>query len=122
MTTPSRFEELKPIFRKLVLAMRKATGIIHQQPDLARKYYYDYYIAHNNNNKSDNADDDDEKIQQAVMDATFTATLPAFPNDNSMSTEYYQNLMSWLIDTNQVDAKNASDVAVSTYWTNEVAM
>jgi putative hydroxymethylpyrimidine transport system substrate-binding protein len=110
MTTPARFEEMKPTFRKLVLAMRKATGIIHQQPDLAREYYYEHV------NKSEA-----EEMQQAIVGATFTATLPAFPNDNNMSKEYYDHLMSWLIDTNQVDAKQASEVPVSAYWTNEVS-
>jgi len=111
MTTPTRFKELQPTFRKLVLAMRRATGIIHQQPDLARQYYYDYV-------NRDSADD----TAQAIMDATFTATLPAFPNDNNMSNEYYVRLMAWLIDTKQVDdAKAASEIPVSTYWTNEIS-
>lgn len=110
MTTPSHFQEMKPLFRKLVLAMRRATGIIHQQPELARKYYYQHV------NK-----DGAEEMQQTVIDATFAATLPAFPNDNNMSNEYYNHLMSWLIDTKQVKEESASKVPVSTYWTNEVA-
>lgn len=110
MTTPVHFEEHKETFRKLVLAMRKATGLIHQQPNLARSYYYEYV-------KKEEA----ETTQQAVIDATFTATLPAFPNDNNMSKEYYDHLMSWLIETRQVDAKKASKVEVSSYWTNEVS-
>ncbi|CAJ1951136.1 unnamed protein product [Cylindrotheca closterium] len=110
MTTPDRFEERKATFRKLVLAMRRATGLIHQQPNLARSYYYDYV-------KKEEA----EETQQDVIDATFTATLPAFPNDNNMAKEYYDHLMSWLIETNQVDAKKASKVEVSSYWTNEVS-
>jgi len=108
MTTPTRFEQLQPVFRQLVLAMRRATGIIHQQPELARQYYYDYVHK-----------DEAEATQQAVMDATFTATLPAFPNDNSMSKEYYERLMAWLIDTKQVDA--STNVDVSSYWTNAVS-
>lgn len=110
MTTPARFEEMKTTFRRLVLAMRRATGIIHQQPDLARKYYYEHV------NKSYA-----EETEQAVIDATFTATLPAFPNDNNMSKEYYDHLMSWLIETSQVNAREAGEVKVATYWTNEVS-
>lgn len=110
MTTPDRFEERKATFRKLVLAMRRATGLIHQQPNLARSYYYDYV-------KREEA----EETERDVIDATFTATLPAFPNDNNMSKEYHDHLMSWLIETNQVDAKKASKVEVSSYWTNEVS-
>ena len=111
MTTPSRFEALKPQLRKLVLAMRKATGIIHQKPGLARSYY-NSYVGY------DTAD----QTQQAIIDATFEATLPAFPNDNNMSTEYYDRLMTWLADTNQVeDAEAATSIPVCKYWTNEVS-
>jgi hypothetical protein len=110
MTTPTRYQELKPTLRKLVLAMRRATGLIHQQPELARQYYYDYV----------NATSADE-TQQAIINATFQATLPAFPNDNNMSQEYYERLMQWLMSTNQVDAEEASQVPVSNYWTNEVS-
>lgn len=109
-TTPQHFEERKDVFRKLILAMRRATGIIHQNPELARQYYYEHV-------KMSEA----EETQQAVIEATFTATLPAFPNDNNMSNEYYEHLMSWLVDTKQVDAEKASNVSVSTYWTNEVS-
>ena len=89
--------------------MRKATGIIHQKPELARKYYYEHA-------KKDEAGE----TMQAVIDATFTATLPAFPNDNGMSKEYYDNLMRWLVETDQVDAKEGA-VSVSTYWTNDIS-
>merc|ERR1719464_732153 len=110
MTTPTRFKEMKPIFRKLVLAMRKATGIIHQKPDLVRNYYYDHV------NKIDA-----EKTLQTVIDSTFTATLPAFPNDNSMSKDYYDHLMRWLVETNQVDVQVSSQIDVSSYWTNKIS-
>lgn len=110
MTTPSHFDKRKDVLRKLVLAMRRATGIVHQQPDLAREYYYQHV------NKEDASE-----TQQAVIDATFTATLPAFPNDNMMSTEYYEHLMGWLVETDQVDGKAGEEVSVSTYWTNEIS-
>jgi len=110
MTTPARFEEMKPTFRKLVLAIRKATGVITQQGELAREYYYQYV---------DKASADE--TSQAIMEATVTATLSAFANDNSMSREYYERLTDWLIETNQVDSDAATKVPVSTYWTNEIA-
>mmetsp|Transcript_23036 Transcript_23036/g.46902 ORF Transcript_23036/g.46902 Transcript_23036/m.46902 type:complete len:347 (-) Transcript_23036:203-1243(-) len=110
MTTPMHFEKMKPILRKLVLSMRRATGIIHQRPDLARDYYYQYV-----NKKSA------EETQQDIIDATFTATIPAFPNDNSMSKEYYDHLMTWLIETEQVDKAAVSKIDVSSYWTNDVS-
>jgi len=108
MTTPQRFDELKVVFRRLVLAMRRATGLIHQQPDLARKYFKEF------------VGDKDEDSQE-VMEATMTATLPAFPNDNSMSSDYYDRLMDWLVDTEQVEKEAASKATVDTYWTNAVA-
>lgn len=110
MTTPDRFQELKPTLRKLVLAMRRATGFIHQYPDLAKQYYYDHV-------KQKEAGD----TQRNIIDATLKATFPAFPNDNSMSSEYYERLMTWLVDTNQVDSEASSQVPVNSYWTNEIS-
>lgn len=110
MTTPTRFEELKPTLRRLVLAMRRATGVVHQRPDLARAYYYEHV------NRAGA-----EETQREVVEATFSATLPAFPNDNSMSKDYYDRLMSWLVETDQVDARAASEVDVASYWTNEIS-
>lgn len=112
MTTPDRFSQHKNDFRKLVLAMRRATGIIHQNPNLARKYYNDHV--------GEQADDVDE-TRKAIREATLTATLPAFPNDNNMSSEYYERLMQWLIETEQVDGEAASAVPIGAYWTNEIA-
>ena len=114
-TTPERFQSLKTSLRKLVLAMRKATGIIHRQPDLARKIFISF------------VGEAEKEAEKAVQDETITATLPAFPNDNSMSADYYYRLMDWLTSTGQVTVLGESDtnehnhVDVSAYWTNEVA-
>jgi putative hydroxymethylpyrimidine transport system substrate-binding protein len=108
-TTPDTFRQKEAVLRKLVLAMRRATGIIHQNPQLARQYYDEYVNA-----------TDEDPTSLAIRHATMTATLPAFPNDNSMSAEYYQNLMDWLVDTNQVDATLAANAPA--YWTNKVAI
>ena len=115
-TTPQRFEQQKDDLRKLVLAMRKATGVIHQQPDVARETYYSYV-----KEKNGGEDAAENETQKAVMDATMTATLPAFPNDNSMANSYYARLMSWLIKTKQVEEDAATKAPVSKYWTNEVS-
>merc|ERR1712238_403570 len=110
-------------------------GIIHQQPDLARHYYTDFMDERNQNKKEDNEsnDIDDVDVVDAIMEATMTATLPAFPNDNTMSSDYYDRLMEWLIHTKQVEQKQKKKdggdddddtkdvVAVNTYWTNEIA-
>ena len=115
-TTPKRYEEQKGALRKLVLAMRKATGIIHQQPDVARETY-NAYVREKNGDEAALADE----TQKAVMDATMTATLPAFPNDNSIASSYYARLMAWLVKTKQVDEDAVSKAPVSKYWTNEIA-
>jgi putative hydroxymethylpyrimidine transport system substrate-binding protein len=107
MSTPERFQVLKGPFRQLILAMRRATGIIHQQPDLARQYYYDHV---------------GETEKSNVTEAILSATLPAFPNDNTMASDYYESLMTWLVDTEQIDAHSSDNVGVSSYWTNEIAL
>mmetsp|Transcript_38316 Transcript_38316/g.44653 ORF Transcript_38316/g.44653 Transcript_38316/m.44653 type:complete len:345 (-) Transcript_38316:422-1456(-) len=107
-TTPDHFGVMKESLRKLVLAMRKATGIIHRNPDLAREHYLSY------------VGEAEDEVGKSIQIATMTATLPAFPNDNSMSRDYYERLMSWLSSTGQVSEEtNSADVAK--YWTNEIA-
>ena len=110
MTTPARYEEMKPVLRNVVLGLRKATGLVHQQPDLAKRYYYEHV-------KKDEQDDE----TRAIIEATFEATLPAFPNDQSLSREYYENLMTWLVETKQVQG-DAIKTDVASYWTNEIAL
>lgn len=107
MTTPERFQALKAPLRQLVLAIRRATGVIHQYPDLARQYYLEYV----------NETTDESNITDAIL----SATLPAFPNDNSMASDYYERLMAWLIQTGQVDGAEASSIPTTQYWTNEIA-
>lgn len=113
MTTPEKFEERKDVLRKLVLAMRRATGLIHQTPDLAKFYYREHVGGAAQQVKTEREVD--------VREATLTATLPAFPNDNMMSAEYYDKLMIWLAETDQVDADGVLGAPVSSYWTNEIA-
>jgi len=113
MTTPQCFGEQKAALRRLVLAMRRATGLIHQQPDLARKCFKEFVGENEDSTEKD-------KNQKEVMDATMTATLPAFPNNNTMSSDYYDRLMDWLVETEQVE-EASSKIAMNTYWTNDVA-
>lgn len=120
-TTPDRYERLKGPLRRLVLALRRATGLIHQNPALARQYYEDHTTTTNEQHDTVVLSAEEQTLQENIREATFKATLPAFPNDNSMSSEYYERLMQWLIDTNQVDGDAASGIPVKTYWTNEIA-
>lgn len=105
MTTPERFSELQPSLRKLILALRRATGVIHQNPTLAKEYYYSYT----------------ETESSDMSEAILTATLPSFPNDNTMAGDYYASLVDWLHRTDQVK-EAAKTVPVSTYWTNAIAL
>jgi len=105
MSTPERYHSLKSPLRQLVLAIRRATGVIHQYPDLARTYYTEYV-----------SETSESNITQAIL----SATLPAFPNDNSMASDYYERLMAWLVKTGQVDGHAASEIPTSRYWTNEI--
>ena len=41
-STPQRVAELEPQLRKLVLAMRRATGLIHRDPTRARAIFAEY--------------------------------------------------------------------------------
>jgi putative hydroxymethylpyrimidine transport system substrate-binding protein len=101
MTTPERFDALKPALRSLVLAMRRATGVIHREPERAKALY---------------------QLSESEMPmTTLDQTLPMFPNDNSISSEYFDHLMSWLVKTKQVPAESQG-IAPSVYWTNEVAL
>ena len=40
--------------------------------------------------------------------ATLDQTLPMFPNDNSLSADYFEHLMGWLVRTEQVPAESAA--------------
>ena len=110
-TTPTRFHELKDYLRKMVLAIRKATGIIHRKPEIAKKLYMNY------------VGEESDVQAKLIQHATLSATLPAFPNDNLMSKDYYDRLISWLVSTHQVkeDLLSTGSVDVSSFWTNEVA-
>uniref|UniRef100_A0A7S0NQE5 Thiamine pyrimidine synthase n=1 Tax=Calcidiscus leptoporus TaxID=127549 RepID=A0A7S0NQE5_9EUKA len=112
-TTPSRYLALKPALRKLVLGMRAAVGIIHREPDRARQVFDEYL-------QSRGELPDPSSI--AVHRETMNATLSAFPNDNSIASDYFDNLMAWLVHTKQVDANAAATSPPRNYWTNEIAL
>lgn len=109
MSTPSRFQERKAAFRQLVLALRKATGFIHQNPEEAKEIYRQHVGV------------PDDATAKSILDATLDATLPAFPNDGMMASDYYDQLMNWLVETAQVDTVAAKSTTPSVYWTNDVA-
>jgi len=114
MTTPQRFQQRKAALRKLVLALRQATAVIHQYPEQAKEYYRQHV-----RNSSTNSNMTQQ--EESIMEATLAATLPAFPNDFMMAPDYYQHLMQWLVDTQQANGEDAAKVDATQYWTNEIA-
>eukprot|EP00977_Amphora_coffeiformis_P018069 scaffold6147_cov126-Amphora_coffeaeformis.AAC.1 len=110
-TTPQRFAAKKETLRQFILAIRQATGFIHQHPARAKEIY----------RKIVRVGNDDDEVAGRILEATLNATLPAFPNDGMMALDYYHRLMQWLIDTKQVDVEAAAKTQPPMYWTNEVA-
>ena len=108
-TTPERFVANRAAFRKLVLALRQATGFIHQHPEAAKEIYRQHVGV------------PEDTVARNVLEATLNATLPAFPNDSMMALDYYHHLMQWLVDTQQVESEAAAQAKPESYWTNEVA-
>lgn len=134
-TTPERFAILKHQLRHLVLAMRSATGIVQREPERAQRAWVQFV--------AERAPPPKRSIGAALVDVaarlnpfarhrrakeartereTMAATLPAFPNDNSLSADYFTGLMSWLVRTGQVASSAVETNPPSTYWTNEVAL
>lgn len=123
-TTPERFDALKPSLRALVLAMRRAIGLIHREPAVAAQHF----AAHTKSPKRSFLDIINpmsalHRRRAAKTDAaTMAATLPAFPNDNGLSSDYFDGLMSWLVKTGQVEAEKAQQAPPAKYWTNAIAL
>lgn len=115
-TTPDRFREMRPSLRRLVLAMRHATGLIHREPARAAKIYEAHV------NKASASCPIEEKKRTEHEAATMAATLPAFPNDNSIADAYFTDLMSWLVKTGQVESSSGAAPPPSAYWTNAIAL
>eukprot|EP00746_Dinoflagellata_sp_MGD_P145556 gnl/MRDRNA2_/MRDRNA2_78151_c0_seq1.p1 gnl/MRDRNA2_/MRDRNA2_78151_c0~~gnl/MRDRNA2_/MRDRNA2_78151_c0_seq1.p1 ORF type:complete len:345 (-),score=74.49 gnl/MRDRNA2_/MRDRNA2_78151_c0_seq1:107-1141(-) len=102
-TTPETYERIKPALRKLNLAVRKGVDMIKQDPKNAKAIWNDW----TQSNSSD-----------PMNDAILDATLPMFPNDQTLAWEYYEKMEKWLVATKQVEkATGARD-----YWTNEIAL
>lgn len=125
-TTPSRFEQLRLSLRALVLAMRKATGLIHREPARAAAHFAAFTKAKSAklgaldviNPLSMLARRKASRLDAQIM----AATLPAFPNDNGLSSDYFDGLMAWLVKTGQVDSPKAEATPPANYWTNAVAL
>ena len=111
--------------------MRRATGgLIHREPARAAAHYASHVKAAAPkpsaldaiNPKAMLARHRAAKLDEQIM----AATLPAFPNDNGLSKDYYDThddtLMAWLVKTGQVEADKAQGTPPSKYWTNAIAL
>jgi len=108
ITTPSHFEKRLGAMRALAMATRKAVDWIKIHPQEAKKIYNDW-----------TGQDAADRMNSDILDAT----LPMFPNDQSMPWEYYENLERWLGSTGQLEnSQLGSTVGVRDYWTNQLAL
>ena len=119
-TTPEKLEASAADLRRLVLAVRRATGLIKTDPDKARKIWF----AHTRTSRPFLARLNPLTTRARMREArvardTFEATLPAFVNDNTLAQEYWSALAAWLVETGQIDG---DPVAPSVYWTNGLAL
>merc|ERR1712151_301988 len=102
ITTKEHFIAKKEALRHLNLAVRKAIDWIKMHTSEAKRIYNEW----TNFSSSD-----------AMGDTILDATLLMFPNEQSMSWDYYDNLETWLYKTGQI----SNPIGVKDYWTNELA-
>lgn len=103
ITTKDHFAVKKDELRRLNMAVRKANDWIKINPAEAKQIYNVW----TNSNSSD-------AMNEAILDST----LLMFPNEQSMSWDYYDNLEAWLQKTGQI----SSAIGARDYWTNELAL
>lgn len=103
ITTKEHFAARKEEMRGLNMATRKAIDWIKMHTSEAKQIYNEW----TSSNSSD-------AMNEAILDAT----LLMFPNEQSMSRDYYDNLEAWLEKTGQIPGP----IAVKDYWTNELAL
>lgn len=103
VTTKEHFSKRKDDMRRLNMAIRKAVDWIKIHTSEAKQIY--------NNWTGSNSSD---TMNEAILDAT----LLMFPNDQSMSWDYYDNLEEWLQKTGQISHR----IDARDYWTNELAL
>jgi ABC-type nitrate/sulfonate/bicarbonate transport system substrate-binding protein len=103
ITTKEHFTAKKDELRRLNMAVRKANDWIKMHTSEAKQIYNEW----TGSNSSD-------VMNEAILDST----LLMFPNEQSMSWDYYDNLEAWLQKTGQI----SSPIGARDYWTNELAL
>ena len=102
VTVPHILEEQQEALGSLVTILRRGIDFVKQQPDRAAEIYW----------KRTNSNPED-----ALSKAIFDATIPCFTHDFGMSSDYYNVLAKWLIDTQQAE----SIPGLEACWTNRFA-
>lgn len=103
ITTPERLEERRDAFARLVGVMRRGIDLLHQRPEEARAVYA----------RRTGAD-----LEDAQTDAIFSATLPCFTYDLSMTGRYYEQLEAWMASRGLINDRPGP----ASYWTNALAL
>ncbi len=100
ITSDELYHEKKEIFGRLLQGISRGVDFLHQQPARAREIYF----------RRANAKD------QELPAEIFAATVPCFTFDMTMAPEYYEDLSSWLLHHQLIDAP----VSPESCWTNEL--
>ena len=101
ITSPRVLQEKKDALQRFLGVMQRGLDLLHQSPDEARDIYF----------RRTETDPDD-----ALMSAIFSATVPCFTFDFSMSRDYYQVLQAWMNEHELID----KTVLAGDYWTNKL--
>ena len=118
-TTPEKLEASAADLRKLVLAVRRATGLIKTNPARARDIWFEHTRTSRPLLARLNPLTTRARMREArVARDTFEATLPAFVNDNTLAREYWVELSNWLFKTGQIEGSSTANQ----YWTNDLAL
>jgi len=124
-TTPEKLEASSADLRKLVLAVRRATGLIKSNPARARDIWFEHTKTSRPFLARLNPLTTRARMREArVARDTFEATLPAFVNDNTLAREYWVELSGRLPATGPIDSAPAKHYPAtsSEYWTNDLAL
>ena len=90
-----RVQQDEPLFREFIAVLQKGIDFIHEHPDEAWALYKRYAKQEQSNRLSD-------RIYQA--------TIGCFCHDLSMSDLYWERLVTWMVETGQI--QNRSNILV----------
>lgn len=103
ITTPELLQQRRQELQAFLKVFRRGIDFIHQQPEAAQAIYNQHTGAY--------ADD-------AIGQAIYQATVPCFTYDFTMTTDYYDQLQTWMHNTGQISDR----LPATAYWTNSLAL